>query len=199
MSKSLIATTALTGLLALAPAFAQSPASSTSTTTKSKTATSTGTTASGLSSADRKFITSAAQGGMLEVELGKIAAQKASDPDVKTFGQRMVDDHSKANDQLKQLASQKGVTLSDKLSPAKQKDVDKYNKLSGAAFDRSYMSHMVTDHKQDVAEFQKESKSGKDTDVKSWASTTLPTLQDHLKMAQDTSAKLHAGSKKGGK
>src|SRR4051812_36201522 len=160
MSKSLIATTALTGLLALAPAFAQSPASSTSTTTKSKTATSTGTTASGLSSADRKFITSAAQGGMLEVELGKIAAQKASDPDVKTFGQRMVDDHSKANDQLKQLASQKGVTLSDKLSPAKQKDVDKYNKLSGAAFDRSYMSHMVTDHKQDVAEFQKESKSG---------------------------------------
>jgi putative membrane protein len=111
----------------------------------------------------------------------------------------MVDDHSKANDQLKQLASQKGVTLSDKLSPAKQKDVDKYNKLSGAAFDRSYISHMVADHKKDVAEFQKESKSGKDSDLKSWASTTLPTLQDHLKMAQDTSSKLHGSTKKSGK
>ena len=205
MSKSLIATVTLTGLLALAPAFAQAP--TTSTTSKSKTthhaATSTGTTggttSSGLSSADRKFITSAAQGGMLEVELGKIAAQKASNAYVKTFGQRMVDDHSKANDQLKQLASQKGVTLSDKLSPAKQKDVDKYNKLSGAAFDRSYISHMVADHKQDVAEFQKESKNGKDADVKSWASTTLPTLQDHLKMAQETSSKLHGSPKKSGK
>jgi putative membrane protein len=201
MSKSLIATATLTGLLALAPAFAQT--STTSTTGKTKTThhkeTSTGTTAAGLSAADRKFITSAAQGGLLEVELGKIAAQKASDADVKTFGQRMVDDHSKANDQLKQLASQKGVTLSDKLSPSKQKEVDKYNKLSGAAFDRSYISHMVTDHKQDVAEFQKESKNGKDADVKSWASTTLPTLQDHLKMAQETSSKLHGGSKKGGK
>ena len=105
----------------------------------------------------------------------------------------------KSVDQLKQLATQKGVTLSDKLSPAKQKDVDKYNKLSGAAFDRSYISHMVTDHKQDVAEFQKESKNGKDADLKSWASTTLPTLQDHLKMAQETSSKLHGGSKKSGK
>ncbi|HEX4966410.1 MAG TPA: DUF4142 domain-containing protein [Thermoanaerobaculia bacterium] len=192
LKRSLIATTALTGLLALAPAFAQTS----STSTSSKT-TKTTTTKSGLSSSDRKFFTAASQGGMVEVELGKIAAQKGSNPDVKTFGQRMVDDHSKANDQLKQLATQKGVNLSDKLSPAKQKEVDKYNKLSGAAFDRSYMSHMVTDHKEDVAEFQKEAKNGKDSDVKSWAQTTLPTLQDHLKMAQETSSKL--GSKKGGK
>ena len=199
MSKSRIATATLTGLLALAPAFAQTSTTTTDKKTTHHAATSTGTAASGLSSADRKFITSAAQGGLLEVELGKIAAQKASNADVKTFGQRMVDDHSKANDQLKQLATQKGVTLSDKLSPAKQKDVDKYNKLSGAAFDRSYISHMVADHKKDVAEFQKESKSGKDTDLKSWASTTLPTLQDHLKMAQETSSKLHGGSKKTGK
>jgi putative membrane protein len=190
MKKAMIATVALTGILALAPAFAQT--SSTSTSTTKKTATT--TTTSGLSAADRKFFTNASQGGMLEVELGKIAAEKGSNPDVKAFGQRMVDDHSKANDQLKQLASQKSVTLSDKLSPSKQKVVDKYNKLSGAAFDSSYMSNMVTDHKEDVAEFQKEAKSGKDSDVKAWAQTTLPTLQDHLKMAQDTKSKL--GSKK---
>ena len=191
MKKALLATVALTGILALAPAFAQM--SSTSTSTTKKTATTT-TTTSGLSTADRKFFTAASQGGMLEVELGKIAAEKGSNPDVKAFGQRMVDDHSKANDQLKQLAAQKNVKLSDTLSPSKQKVVDKYNKLSGAAFDSSYMSNMVTDHKEDVAEFQKEAKSGKDSDVKAWAQTTLPTLQDHLKMAQDTKSKL--GSKK---
>jgi len=192
MKRLFIATVALAGILALAPAFAQT--ASTTTATK-KTTTTSKTTAGKLSTADRKFFTAASQGGMLEVELGKIAAEKASNPDVKAFGQRMVDDHSKANDQLKQLAAQKNVTLSDKLSPAKQKQVDKFNKLSGAAFDSSYMSNMVSDHKEDVAEFKKESKSAKDTDLKAWAGTTLPTLEDHLKMAEDTKAKLH--SKKG--
>jgi putative membrane protein len=128
---------------------------------------------------------------MEEVELGKLAAQKASDADVKSFGQKMVDDHSKANDQLQQLASQKGVTLSPTLSPTKKGDVNKLAKLSGAAFDRTYVSMMVKDHKKDVADFQKESSKGKDSDVKSWASTTLPTLQDHLKMVQDISSKMH--------
>jgi len=194
MKKAMITTLALSGLLALAPVFAQS-ASTTTTTTKKKTAVS-ATDKSGLSSADRKFFTDASQGGMLEVELGKIAAGKGSNPDVKTFGQRMVDDHSKANDQLKDLASKKNVKLLDKLSPSKQKVVDKYNKLSGAAFDSSYISNMVTDHKQDVAEFKKEAKSGKDADLKSWAGTTLPTLEDHLKMAEDTKAKLHPKKKK---
>jgi putative membrane protein len=191
MKKAMIVTAALTGILALVPAFAQTSMSTTTATKKTTTSAAT----SGLSSADRKFFTDASQGGMLEVELGKIAAEKGSNPDVKTFGQRMVDDHSKANDQLKGLAAQKNVKLSDKLSPAKQKMVAKYNKLSGAAFDSSYMSNMVTDHKQDVAEFQKEAKSGKDSDVKSWAQTTLPTLQDHLKMAEDTKAKLHSKKK----
>ena len=124
----------------------------------------------------------AATGGMEEVELGQLAAQKASSPDVKNFGQHMVDDHSKANDQLKQLAAQKGVTLPAAISNMQKHDVSKLAKLSGAAFDSAYVSMMVKDHKKDVAEFQKESKSAKDSDLKSWASTTLPTLEDHLKM-----------------
>lgn len=193
MKKALITAVALTGILALAPAFAQS--TSTSSSTSKKSSTSSSTAKSGLSSADRKFFTDASQGGMMEVELGKIAADKGSNADVKTFGQRMVDDHSKANDQLKDLASKKDVKLLGKLSPAKQKMVDKFSKLSGAAFDSSYMSHMVTDHKQDVAEFKKEAKSGKDSDLKGWAQSTLPTLEDHLKMAQDTNSKLHTKKK----
>jgi putative membrane protein len=185
----MITAVTLTGLLALAPAFAQTGTTTTSKTT-AKTSAST-STSSMLSSSDRKFIKDAAEGGMMEVELGRIAAQKGTDPDVKSFGQRMVDDHSKANDQLKQVASSKGVTVPSTLPPSKQKEVDSYNKLSGAAFDSKYVSHMVSDHKKDVAEFQKESKSGKDADVKSFASTTLPTLQDHLKMIKDISSKMH--------
>ena len=191
----------LAGLLAVAPvAFAQSggTSGSMSKTTTTKTMTTT-TTTSKLSASDTKFIKEAAVGGMEEVTLGQMAAQKASNPDVKSFGQRMVDDHSKANDQLKQVAAQKGVTVASTLPPSKQKDVDKLNKLSGAAFDSAYVSMMVQDHKKDVAEFQKESKHAKDTDVKGFAANTLPTLQDHLKMIQDISAKMHPTkmSKKG--
>jgi putative membrane protein len=183
----------LTGLLALSPALlAQSggtTSGSMSKTTTSKSMTSTST--SKLSSTDKKFVMEAAVGGMEEVQLGQLAAQKATDPDVKNFGQKMVDDHSKANDQLKQVASQKGITVPSALPASKQKDVDQLSKLSGAAFDKKYVSMMVQDHKKDVAEFKKESTKAKDSDVKGFASNTLPTLQDHLKMIQDISAKMH--------
>ncbi|HEY0511567.1 MAG TPA: DUF4142 domain-containing protein [Thermoanaerobaculia bacterium] len=168
-----IAMAAVAGLLALTPAFAAS------------------TSSSKLSAGDTKFVKEAASGGMEEVELGKLAASQGSDPDVKSFGQKMVDDHSKANDQLKQIASQKGVTLPTGLNNMQKHDQAKLAKLSGGAFDRAYISMMVKDHKKDVADFQKESKNAKDSDIKSFASSTLPTLQDHLKMAQDASSKLH--------
>jgi putative membrane protein len=187
----------LTGLLALAPVLlAQSggtTSGSMSKTTSSKSMTSTST--SKLSASDKKFVMEAATGGMEEVQLGQLAAQKATDPDVKNFGQKMVDDHSKANDQLKQVASQKGVTVPSSLPASKQKDVDKLSKLSGAAFDKAYVSMMVKDHKKDVSDFQKESKSAKDSDVKGFASNTLPTLQDHLKMIQDIHSRMSGGSK----
>ena len=128
----------------------------------------------------------AAIGGMAEVELGNLAQQKASSDDVKKFAERMVQDHSKANDQLKQTASAKGVELPTALDKKHKSDMDKLQKLSGADFDRAYMKHMVSDHKKDVSEFQKEAKSGKDSELKSFASSTLPTLQDHLKLAQTT-------------
>ncbi len=189
-SNRIITAATLTGLLALAPALlAQSTSGSMSKTTKTTKTMATST--SMLSASDKKFVMEAAVGGMEEVQLGQLAAQKASDTDVKNFGQKMVDDHSKANDQLKQVASQKGITVPSTLPASKQKEVDHLSKLSGAAFDKAYVSMMVKDHKKDVAEFKKESTKAKDSDVKSFASTTLPTLQDHLKMIEDISAKMH--------
>ena len=149
-----------------------------------------------LSGADKTFMMKAAQGGMAEVELGQLATQKAEGQDVKKFGQRMVDDHSKANDQLKSIAQEKGVQLPTDLDAKDKALKDRLSKLSGEQFDRAYMRNMVQDHKKDVAEFQKEANSAKDPDVKNFAQQTLPTLQDHLKMAQQTyRAELKEGKK----
>jgi len=134
--------------------------------------------------ADRKFVKDAAQGGMAEVELGQLAAEKASSDDVKKFGQRMVDDHSKANDDLKQLATKKGVHVPQQLSAKDKATKARLSKLSGEQFDKAYMANMVRDHKKDVAEFRRETESAKDPDVKNFAASTLPTLEDHLKQAQ---------------
>jgi putative membrane protein len=148
-----------------------------------------------LPKADADFIKDAAQGGMMEVELGKLAADKASNSQVKDFGKRMQQDHSKANDELKKLASDKGVQLSATLDKKHQSKVDKLAKLSGAEFDRKYIDAMVDDHKDDVKKFQKEADKGKDADVKKWASQTLPTLKEHLQLAQNTEKQVKASKK----
>ena len=137
-----------------------------------------------LDAADKKFVMEAAEGGMAEVELGKLATQNAQSDQVKQFGQRMVDDHTKANDELKKVAEQKGITLPTQISAKDQALKDKLSKLKGEQFDRAYMQDMVKDHKKDVAEFKKASTTAKDSDVKNFASKTLPTLEDHLKQAQ---------------
>ena len=142
------------------------------------------------SHADSHFVMEAAKGGLAEVEKGRLAADKASSADVKQFGQRMVDDHSKANDELKSVASQKGITLPTELDAKDKAMVDKLSKLSGDAFDKAYMTDMVKDHKTDVADFKKEANHGKDADVKSFASKTLPTLEEHLRMAEDIHSKM---------
>jgi putative membrane protein len=137
-----------------------------------------------LAGADKTFVMKAAQGGLAEVQLGQLAADKGQSDQVKKFGQKMVDDHTKANDQLKSIAQQKGVQIPTDLDAKDKALKDKLSGLSGAQFDKMYMQHMVQDHKKDVAEFQKEANSGKDQDVKNFAQQTLPTLQEHLKLAQ---------------
>ena len=148
-------------------------------------------------SATQQFVKHAAQGGTAEVSLGKMAADKATDPDVKQFAQRMVDDHSKANDELTNLASSKGIQAPTNPDPKEQALMDRLGKLSGAEFDKAYMQAMVSDHNHDVSEFQKYSRSGSDPEVKAWAAKTLPTLEEHQQLAKQTAAKVGAGTRTG--
>jgi len=138
-----------------------------------------------LSHADREFIEDAARGGMAEVELGQFAQQHASGDPVKQFAARMVKDHSKANEELRQLAQEKGVTMPSGPSHMDNHEMSKLAKLTGADFDREYMDNMVKDHEKDVKEFRKQAEKAKDPDVKNFAAKTLPTLQEHLQMAQN--------------
>jgi len=169
--------------------------SSTSSSTTSTAAsdpsgtTSTNTTTSPLSAADRDFAMKAAQGGMAEVSHGQMAAEKATDADVKNFGNRMVNDHGKAGDELKQLATNKGIALPTDLDAEAKKTSADLSKKS-KDFDKSYMNDMVKDHEKDVKEFEKASKDVQDPDLKSWASKTLPVIQDHLNMAKQIASKL---------
>jgi putative membrane protein len=160
----------------------------------SKAATTGNAGASALGADDRKFVESAAMDGMAEVELGKLAQQKAASDAVKQFGGRMVTDHSKANDELKRIAGTKGVSLPTSMDKKHQKDVDELSKSS--RFDHEYMELMVKEHKKDVSDFRKHSKSSKDPDVQGFASKTLPTLEEHLQLAQQTQKGLKSSPKK---
>ncbi len=162
-------------------------------TDKGSSATSSSSSAGMLSAADKKFVMEAARGGMAEVELGQLAAQKASSSEVKSFGQMMVDDHTKANDELKSLASGKGITVPTDLDAKSKAQKARLEKLSGEEFDRAYMRDMERDHRKDVAEFKRESASGKDQELKDWAGKTLPTLEKHLQHAEQTASAVGAG------
>lgn len=146
-----------------------------------------GAAASGaLSAADKNFLLKAAQGGQAEVESSKLAATKASNPEVKTFAEQMVADHTKANDELKALASSKGVAVLSEPSTKQKTELKKLESATGADFDQKYTNSMgVSAHRETVALFKKASTSAQDADVKAWASRTLPTLEHHLKLAED--------------
>ena len=162
----------------------------TSTSATSTSATTSMTTAASLSDADKTFVTKAAEGGIAEVNAGQMAATKAASNDVKDFANRMVNDHGKANDELKALASSKGLTLPTETDAEHKKGADALSKKSGKDFDKTFMSDMVKDHTKVVAAFEKESKSAQDPDLKSWVTKTLPTLQDDLKMAKQIQSKV---------
>ncbi len=140
--------------------------------------------------ADNNFVTKAAQGGMAEVQLGNLAKERGSSQQVKDFGQQMVTDHTKANDELKSIAARKNITLPTGLDAKDQATYDRLSKLNGVEFDKAYMRDMVMDHRKDVSEFRQEADRGTDADLKAFASKTLPTLEHHLQMAESTDAKV---------
>ena len=165
MKNVLVATAVF--VLAAAPAFAQS-------------------TPKPVSSADETFMINTAKAGMAEVELGKLAVQNAASDQVKTFGQKMVDDHSKKNDELKALAASKNVVLPSEVDAQDKTMRDTMAAMKGEAFDREYMTMMVAGHRKVVESFRAEAASGQDADLKAWVAKTLPGVEEHLKLAQDT-------------
>lgn len=130
------------------------------------------------------FVTKAASGGMMEVQLGNLAQTNAKSQRVKDFGSMMVTDHTNANDELKGLASSNNITISSSLLPEHQKHVDIMGKMKGADFDKHYMDMMLDDHKKDIEEFKKEAGSSNNDVFKNFASKTLPVLQKHLDSAK---------------
>jgi len=135
---------------------------------------------------DARFAVCAADGGMLEVELGKLAETNASSDVVKQFAQHIVRDHSKGNEELKTLAHANVISLPDAPSEKSLKEIDKFTSKKGDEFDKDYIDFMIKDHKEDIADFEKEAGKGTDPKLKEWASKTLPVLKQHLQMAEDT-------------
>jgi putative membrane protein len=139
-------------------------------------------------SPDAPFIGSAAMDGLAEVEHGRLATRNASSPRVRRFAQRMINDHQKAGNQLKDLASRGEVTLATKLDDQHQATQDDLAKLKGGPFDQAYMALMVKAHLQAVALFQQQAKNAQDRDVKAWASRMVPMLQEHVRLASSLNA-----------
>jgi putative membrane protein len=133
---------------------------------------------------DRMFVSKAMQGGLAEVQLGQLTLQKSNNPQVKEFAQRMIDDHTKLNEQMKPVAQQVGVTPPDQISKGDRKTIAKLQALSGSAYDQAYIKDMVKDHKQDLNEFQMEASSGQDQTVKDAANQGSKVITQHLQMAQ---------------
>ena len=149
-----------------------------------------------LSGQDKSFLKDAAEGGNAEVEGSKVALDKSGNADVKTFAQMMVDDHGKAGTELKGLADQKGVKVSDTPSMTKKTEIKLLSERKGSSFDQHYADSIgVKAHQDTIKLFQKEVDKGSDADVKAWASKTLPTLQHHLEAAQALKAKTDAEPK----
>ena len=139
---------------------------------------------------DRLFAREAAIGGLAEVELGKLAEQKGQSDAVKAFARRMVGDHGKANERLTALAKQDGIGLPTGLDQEHAAMRDKLEGMSGAEFDRAYIQGQVTDHQKTAQLLEYEIGSGQDRELKGLASETLPTVLEHLRMAQEAAAQL---------
>lgn len=141
-----------------------------------------------LSQADHSFATKAAGAGQAEVNEAKLAVKKASSADVQQFAQRMISDHTKANNQLKQIARSEGVKLPSRSGPADRAEANRLSHLSGRVFDSAYVSNQVKAHQDAVALFSQENQMGSDARLKAFAAQTLPTLQEHLNMINQIAA-----------
>jgi putative membrane protein len=143
-----------------------------------------------VSSAEQQFVTKASQSDRAEVELANLALQKSNNPDVKQFAQRMVDDHSKNQQQVDSLASQLSITAPGSIPAEAQHEKDRLSNMSGDQFDRAYARMMVQDHRKDVNEFKQEQQSAQNSQLRQYVDQTLPVLEQHLQMAEQLQSKV---------
>jgi putative membrane protein len=137
-----------------------------------------------VASRDTRFLNDAAQSNLMEEQLGRLVAEKSANASIKQFGQKLVQDHSAANQQLAQIAQNKSVTLPTQLDRRHERAIDRLKALSGNEFDRTFLRDTIRDHERDVREMERESKSGTDSQFKEYASTQLPIIQQHLSQAR---------------
>jgi len=135
------------------------------------------------------FANTAAQSGLAEVAAGQLAQQKAASPQVRQFGQTLVQDHTEANQRLQDIAQQDDMTLPEQPSGAQRAELQRLQGLSGQQFDRSFVEAEIKDHRQAIAQFEREERSGKDAALKAFAHDTLPVLRKHLRIAQSLAGK----------
>lgn len=147
-----------------------------------------GETSGQLEAADAKFVRTAAQSGMMEVRMGQLIKESAQSKQLRDFGDKLVTDHTKANQELNQIAARKGVSPPSQPAEKHEKMLDQLSKLKGAEFDRAAQKHAVMHHQEDVQLFEKASQTLKDTELKAFAQKTLPTLKEHLDMAKKLQA-----------
>jgi putative membrane protein len=138
-----------------------------------------------LSEADKAFIREAGGGGLFEVDSGHKAVDKATDSQIKTIGQRMIDDHTRLNMELTDFASSKGVNETPTISGKDKAMLERLDKANGADFDREYVKMGLDDHRKDLAKFEHEASSANNRELRDWAGKTVPTLREHLNMFED--------------
>ena len=146
---------------------------------------------------EANFLQKASAGGMAEVQMAQLAREKAMRDEVKQFADRIIADHTKANDEITALGTSNGVKLPGGPTKKQTRELDKLRGLSGPDFDREYMKHMVKDHKEDLEDFRKVAKKHKPDDVSEFAKRTVPVLEEHLRMAQVTYDITAAGKRTG--
>jgi putative membrane protein len=186
--KHLLASAALIGLMAQ-PALAQSE-----DTTEQRPAQE---VQHELGQEDLDFATKAVQGGLMEVRLGELAQQQAATPGVQQFGERMVQDHGQANEQLTQIMQNKGIELPEDMPKEGQELHDELQQKSGQEFDQAYMDEMVRDHQADIEAFQQYAETGQDPDLRGFAEQALPVLEQHRRLAQQTREQVTAAADEG--
>jgi putative membrane protein len=150
-----------------------------------------------MENSDQRFITSAAEANLAEIDMAKLVGQKSTDPAVKDFANRMVTDHTQASQRLATVAETNGVKLPTEESAAERNKKSELQKLSGAQLNEAYLRNELQGHKETISAFENEIEHGQNQETKSYAEQTLPTLQDHIRIAEDVAGKLGLPGKAG--